>query len=173
MCLKFSWCMKMRKKEKKYVDVHYYSFVFKNTRFYMPQAPSQLCPVITRTSCPLSSQSECAYYCSHIIMLYIVFSVVSHYNLFPKSFGQIINQYSVEELHLSLTQGQWQHEHWGYPVTSAPPGAELWVWFQDRVQDRWIITIFSSSLCINTRPCKSQTEFFHTTSGQKDSMIFP
>ncbi|CAH3030337.1 unnamed protein product [Porites evermanni] len=59
----------------------------------------------------------------------------SHYNLFPKSFGQIINQYSVEELHLSLTQGQWQHEHWGYPVTSAPPGAELWVWFQDKVQD--------------------------------------
>ena len=82
-----------------------------------------------------------------MIMLCIVFSVVSHYNLFPKSFGQIINQYSVEELHLSLTQGRWQHEHWGYPVTSAPPGAELWVWFQDRVQDRWIMTIFSSSLC--------------------------
>ncbi|KAJ7384981.1 hypothetical protein OS493_018670 [Desmophyllum pertusum] len=59
----------------------------------------------------------------------------SHYNLFPKSFGQIINQYSVEELHLSLTQGQWQHEQWGYPVTSAPPGAELWVWFQDRVEE--------------------------------------
>lgn len=59
----------------------------------------------------------------------------SHYRLFPKSFGQIVNQYSVEELHLSLTQGQWQHEQWGYPVTSAPPGAELWVWFQDRVKD--------------------------------------
>ena len=84
--------------------------------------------------------NQSAHNCSHIIM-YIICFVVSHYNLFPKSFGQIINQYSVEELHLSLTQGQWQHEQWGYPVTSAPPGAELWVWFQDRVQDRWIITI--------------------------------
>ena len=34
---------------------------------------------------------------SHIdvVMLYTVFFVVSHYNLFPKSFGQIINQYSL------------------------------------------------------------------------------
>ena len=74
--------------------------------------------------------------------------VVSHYNLFPKSFGQIINQYSVEELHLSLTQGQWQHEQWGYPVKSAPPGAELWVWFQDRVKERYSVVSFR---CMNEK----------------------
>ncbi|XP_031563607.1 GPI transamidase component PIG-T-like [Actinia tenebrosa] len=60
----------------------------------------------------------------------------SHFNLFPRSFGQIVDKYSVEELHLSLTQGHWKNDLWGYPVTSAPPGAELWVWFQNRVKDR-------------------------------------
>ncbi|KAK3742758.1 hypothetical protein QZH41_018969, partial [Actinostola sp. cb2023] len=59
----------------------------------------------------------------------------SHFNLFPKSFGQIVDKYSVEELHLSLTQGHWKSDLWGYPVVSAPPGAELWVWFQDRVKE--------------------------------------
>ena len=78
-------------------------------------------------------------FCVTVIILFIL---VSHYRLFPKSFGQIVNQYSVEELHLSLTQGQWQHEQWGYPVTSAPPGAELWVWFQDRVKDRYLYRSF-------------------------------
>ena len=63
---------------------------------------------------------------------------VSHYNLFPKSFGQIINSYAVEELHLTLTQGQWRHEHWGYPALSAPSGAELWVWFQEGAHQRFV-----------------------------------
>ena len=62
---------------------------------------------------------------------------VSHFNLFPRSFGQIVDKYSVEELHLSLTQGHWKNDLWGYPVISAPPGAELWVWFQDRVEERY------------------------------------
>ena len=81
------------------------------------------------------------------MILFVFYFLVSHYNLFPKSFGQIINQYSVEELHVSLTQGQWQHEQWGYPATSAPPGAELWVWFQDRVKERYCCFIVSPLLC--------------------------
>ncbi|XP_048585595.1 GPI transamidase component PIG-T [Nematostella vectensis] len=60
----------------------------------------------------------------------------SHYGLFPKSFGQIVDKYSVNELHFSLTQGQWQQGQWGYPLVSAPPGAELWVWFQEKVIGR-------------------------------------
>jgi hypothetical protein len=68
-------------------------------------------------------------FCFHLFL-------VSHFNLFPRSFGQIVDKYSVEELHLSLTQGHWKNDLWGYPVVSAPPGAELWVWFQDRVKDR-------------------------------------
>ncbi|KAG7169705.1 GPI transamidase component PIG-T-like, partial [Homarus americanus] len=33
------------------------------------------------------------------------------------------------KLHLSLTQGLWRHRKWGYPIVDAPPGAQLWVWF--------------------------------------------
>ncbi|XP_064599040.1 GPI transamidase component PIG-T-like [Liolophura sinensis] len=58
-----------------------------------------------------------------------------HYRLFPKSLGELISAYNVQELHLSLTQGLWRYEKWGYPKEDAPPGAELWVWFQNNTQD--------------------------------------
>ncbi|XP_071823814.1 GPI transamidase component PIG-T-like [Apostichopus japonicus] len=54
-----------------------------------------------------------------------------HYDLFPKAVGQIIESHDVKELHLSLTQGLWRHDKWGYPVRSSPPGAELWAWFNE------------------------------------------
>ncbi|KAG9337490.1 hypothetical protein JZ751_028681 [Albula glossodonta] len=60
---------------------------------------------------------------------------VSHYRLFPKSLGQVITKFSVRELHISFTQGYWRTMQWGQPFLSAPPGAELWVWFQDTVKD--------------------------------------
>ncbi|XP_068927962.1 GPI transamidase component PIG-T [Petaurus breviceps papuanus] len=60
---------------------------------------------------------------------------VSHYRLFPKALGQLISKYSVQELHLSLTQGFWRTRYWGQPFLQAPAGAELWVWFQDSVAD--------------------------------------
>ncbi|CAL1543120.1 unnamed protein product [Lymnaea stagnalis] len=59
----------------------------------------------------------------------------SHYNLFPKSLGEVLVRYGVQELHLSQTQGLWRHKLWGYPVHDAPPGAELWVWFKPSVKD--------------------------------------
>uniref|UniRef100_A0A3B4A3S0 Uncharacterized protein n=1 Tax=Periophthalmus magnuspinnatus TaxID=409849 RepID=A0A3B4A3S0_9GOBI len=60
---------------------------------------------------------------------------VSHYRLFPKSLGQVISKFSVRELHISFTQGYWRTMQWGQPFLPAPPGAELWVWFQDTVTD--------------------------------------
>ncbi|KAG7227054.1 hypothetical protein INR49_022401 [Caranx melampygus] len=60
---------------------------------------------------------------------------VSHYRLFPKSLGQVISKFSVRELHISFTQGYWRTMQWGQPFLSSPPGAELWVWFQDSVTD--------------------------------------
>jgi len=60
-----------------------------------------------------------------------VFFVVTHFHLFPKSFGEILQKFAARELHLSLTQGRWKHESWGYPVVDASPGAELWVWFME------------------------------------------
>ncbi|XP_061114042.1 GPI transamidase component PIG-T [Conger conger] len=60
---------------------------------------------------------------------------VTDYRLFPKSLGQVITKFSVRELHISFTQGFWRTMQWGQPFLSAPPGAELWVWFQDTVPD--------------------------------------
>ncbi|XP_035513057.1 GPI transamidase component PIG-T [Morone saxatilis] len=60
---------------------------------------------------------------------------VSHYRLFPKSLGQVISKFSVRELHISFTQGYWRTMQWGQPFQPSPPGAELWVWFQDSVTD--------------------------------------
>lgn len=62
---------------------------------------------------------------------------VSHYRLFPKSLGQVISKFSVRELHISFTQGYWRTMQWGQPYQPAPPGAELWVWFQDSVTE-WV-----------------------------------
>ena len=65
---------------------------------------------------------------SNILCLFLL---VKHFHLFPKSFGEVVNKFQVQELHLSLTQGLWKHAKWGYPVQDAPPGAELWAWFQE------------------------------------------
>lgn len=56
---------------------------------------------------------------------------VQHYHLFPMSLGEVLNKFSVQELHLTLTQGLWRHDKWGYPIIDSPPGAQLWVWFQE------------------------------------------
>jgi len=47
----------------------------------------------------------------------------AHYDLFPRSLGEIISAFRVQELRLSLTQGQWRHSKWGHPMFPAPPGA--------------------------------------------------
>ncbi|OQR69691.1 GPI transamidase component PIG-T-like [Tropilaelaps mercedesae] len=38
---------------------------------------------------------------------------------------------------MSLTQGKWSHEHWGYPVKDRPAGALLWAWFKENPDDNW------------------------------------
>lgn len=47
----------------------------------------------------------------------------------------MISRFKVEELHLTLTEGQWKHDQWGYPVLDAAPGAELYAWFSPDVTD--------------------------------------
>lgn len=46
-----------------------------------------------------------------------------------------MSRYHVEELHLSLTEGQWRHSQWGYPILDAAPGAELYAWFAPDLTD--------------------------------------
>ena len=65
---------------------------------------------------------------------FFLFAEGKHYDLFPKSFGEVLSKYRVKELHLTLTQGFWRHDTWGYPLEDAPPGVELWVWFHERTE---------------------------------------
>lgn len=58
-----------------------------------------------------------------------------HSHLSPRSLGEIISRFQVEELHLTLTEGQWRHHQWGYPVMDAAPGAELYAWFSPDIRD--------------------------------------
>ncbi|KAG0337612.1 hypothetical protein BG004_007572 [Podila humilis] len=59
-------------------------------------------------------------------------NLFTHYNLFPRSIGQILHNFEVEELHLTFTQGRWQYGDWGYPLApSAGTGVELWAWLND------------------------------------------
>ncbi|GAB1598139.1 GPI transamidase component PIG-T-like [Argonauta hians] len=79
-------------------------------------------------------------------------SQFNHYRLFPKSLGDIVSSHDVQELHLSLTQGIWRHDKWGYPIHDAPSGAELWVWFLPSVKSvkvRWaeLVNALSGLFC--------------------------
>ena len=69
---------------------------------------------------------------------------VNDFFLLPKSLGQLIHSYGVQQLHLTLSSGRWRHDRWHYPHTpqipipppythpppspqSGPTGAELFV----------------------------------------------
>ncbi|XP_013194759.2 GPI transamidase component PIG-T [Amyelois transitella] len=62
-------------------------------------------------------------------------SSFQHSHLSSRSLGEVITRFQVEELHLTLTEGQWRHQQWGYPVLDAAPGAELYAWFEPDVTD--------------------------------------
>ncbi|KAG6876909.1 hypothetical protein C0993_012144 [Termitomyces sp. T159_Od127] len=68
--------------------------------------------------------------------------VSQHYTVFPLALGQILREYAVTELHLSLNAGRWNYDRWGYPEESGVgTGAELWTWMGDGAQssldERW------------------------------------
>ncbi|CAG4965327.1 unnamed protein product [Colias eurytheme] len=77
------------------------------------------------------------------IHLYVNFQFITqvtggaseHSHLAPRSLREIMSHYQVEELHLTLTEGQWRHKQWGYPVLDAAPGAELYAWFSPIVSN--------------------------------------
>lgn len=82
-------------------------------------------------------------------------SHADHFVAFPKSLGQILNKFDVQELHLSFTQGRWNHAKWGYPLpikidrknpaellpVPGPAGAEMWSWIKgansSEVDEKW------------------------------------
>lgn len=75
------------------------------------------------------------------MILIILVSVISflipveHCHLFPRGLGEIIARFNVQELHVTLAEGLWRYNNWGYPVEDAAPGAEFWAWFKSGTQD--------------------------------------
>lgn len=80
-----------------------------------------------------------------------------HFTLFPKSMGQILARFKVQELEMTLTQGRWKFDRWGYPMPgvqmsaheknitmeeydvtphAGPVGAELVVWLEDEGEEK-------------------------------------
>ncbi|KAG2158330.1 GPI transamidase component PIG-T [Suillus bovinus] len=65
-----------------------------------------------------------------------------HYALFPLTLGQILREYAVTELHLTLNAGKWNYDNWGHPhEAGVGTGAELWAWMgaseATTVDERW------------------------------------
>ncbi|XP_012262616.2 GPI transamidase component PIG-T [Athalia rosae] len=63
-----------------------------------------------------------------------------HAHLFPRGLGEIIGRHNVRELHVSLTEGLWRYEKWGYPFHDAGSGAEVYAWFNNdvKIDENWI-----------------------------------
>ena len=55
--------------------------------------------------------------------------LVQHYTVFSLALGQILREYAVSELNLTLNAGNWNYDRWGYPEEKGVgTGAELWAW---------------------------------------------
>ncbi|KAF7376513.1 GPI transamidase component GPI16 [Mycena sanguinolenta] len=55
-----------------------------------------------------------------------------HYTLFPLALGQVLREYAVTELHLTLNAGKWNYDRWGYPdEPDVATGAALWAWMAE------------------------------------------
>lgn len=82
-----------------------------------------------------------------------------HFELFPKSLGQILSRHDVEELHFTLTNGRWRARQWGVATPNVtfhsdqlgevsltpllgPVGAQLWGWLKGEdsslIDQRWV-----------------------------------
>ncbi|XP_055370719.1 GPI transamidase component PIG-T [Condylostylus longicornis] len=80
---------------------------------------------------------------------------LDHTNLMPLSVADILSNFNLKELHVSLTQGLWRYESFGYPIIDTSPGAEVYAWFGGKnltetlVDNQWkhLVSILSGMLC--------------------------
>ncbi|KAH8273379.1 hypothetical protein KR018_002042 [Drosophila ironensis] len=78
-----------------------------------------------------------------------------HTQLTPRIIAELLQQFDLKELHISLTQGLWRYETWGYPIVDSTSGAEMFAWFSGRnlthpeVDRQWsqLANAFSGILC--------------------------
>ncbi|XP_078434718.1 GPI transamidase component Gpi16 subunit family protein isoform X2 [Wolffia australiana] len=92
-----------------------------------------------------------------------------HHRLFPKAIAQLINNFQIQELELSFTQGRWNYEKWGgsdfISTTNAkPPGVELWANFDvstDQIDPTWrnLTHALSGLFCSSINFLASTTAF--------------
>jgi phosphatidylinositol glycan class T len=68
--------------------------------------------------------------------------LAQHYTVFPLALGQILREYAVTELHLTLNAGNWNYDRWGRPEEpGVGTGAELWAWMGDGARIRCVLLI--------------------------------
>ncbi|KAI8825734.1 GPI transamidase component PIG-T [Fimicolochytrium jonesii] len=53
----------------------------------------------------------------------------NQYGLLPRSIGEVVQTYGVQEFHLTFSQGNWNSAKWGYSSLASATGVELWTWF--------------------------------------------
>lgn len=58
-----------------------------------------------------------------------------HTDLFSRSISELFLHYDISELHVSLSNGLWRHESWGFPIESAGSGAEIYAWFRSHLSE--------------------------------------
>jgi phosphatidylinositol glycan class T len=58
---------------------------------------------------------------------YLLLMMDSHGPTLSLALGQILREYAVTELHLTLKAGNWNYERWRTSQAAAP-GGELWAW---------------------------------------------
>lgn len=71
-----------------------------------------------------------------------------HTHLVARPLAEIITKYDIMEMHVSLTNGLWRYESWGYPVGK-----------------KFIFTIYNLEFCTKKKSCKI-TPFFKIKSNK-------
>lgn len=54
--------------------------------------------------------------------------------IFPLSIADLVAETDVQELHFSLTKGNWRYRDWSYPSRPSPPGAQIRVRFSQHTE---------------------------------------
>ncbi len=100
--------------------------------------------------------------------------------MFPKSLGDIVSKFKLDELKISLSQGTWKHDKWGMPTISAPSGSQLWGLFQsdlpkNLVDQYWIQSsrtlsgFFGLSINLDETPNTVKPKYLNLVSGNTTS----
>ncbi|KAG5681097.1 hypothetical protein PVAND_010563 [Polypedilum vanderplanki] len=66
-----------------------------------------------------------------------------HTDFLSRSISELFLHYDIVELHITLSNGLWKTESWGFPIESAGSGGELYAWFknhlsEDDIKKQWI-----------------------------------